>query len=259
MKKVFLYTLLTVFCSGALYALPGEAAFPQVERLDSKIQQTKMERQQNVAALKKDVLRATLSAKDEIARLQEPNFSMALQSIVKVMDAYNALRRVSVAAAAATSFEINAPFKAGWGARLKMAEFVLRESVVLPESMQGEFDAWAKQVLRDVANAANAPAAKDTLAKLSSARRTIYTMKSYNAGYMLQTLAPVMDAHNALRKADPALAALVSREINKPIKTGFCKRNVVISRFVQMESVSMPGKVQYEFDAWGAAIERDLK
>lgn len=259
MKKVFLYTLLTIFCVGAVNAFPGDVAFPQVNGLDGKIQKTKMIRQQNVAALQKDVLSAAVSAKNEIARLQEPNFSLALQSIVKVMDAYNALRRVSASAAAATSFEINAPFKAGWGAQLKMAEFVLRESVVLPESMQGEFDAWANQVLQDVASAVNAPAARETLEKLSSARRTINTMKTYNAGYVLQALAPVMDAHNALRKADPALAALVSREINKPIKAGFGGNGVVISRFVQMESVVVSGNLQYELDAWGAAMERDLK
>lgn len=259
MKKVFLYTLLTVFCAGAVHAFPDAAAFPQVNGLDGKIQKTKMERQQSVAVLQKQVLSATVSAKNEIARLQEPNFSMALQSIVKVMDAYNALRRVSASAAAATSFEINAPFKAGWGAQLKMAEFVLREDIVLPESMQVEFDAWAHQVLQDVASAANAPAAKETLERLSAARRTINTMKTYNAGYVLQSLAPVMDAHNALRKADPALAALVSREINKPITAGFGGNRVIVSRFVQMESVMVSGNLQYELDAWGAALERDLK
>ncbi len=259
MKKVFLYTLLTVFCAGAVHAFPDAAAFPQVNGLDGKIQKTKMERQQSVAVLQKQVLSATVSAKNEIARLQEPNFSMALQSIVKVMDAYNALRRVSASAAAATSFEINAPFKAGWGAQLKMAEFVLREDIVLPESMQVEFDAWAHQVLQDVASAANAPAAKETLERLSAARRTINTMKTYNVGYVLQSLAPVMDAHNALRKADPALAALVSREINKPITAGFGGNRVIVSRFVQMESVMVSGNLQYELDAWGAALERDLK
>ncbi len=259
MKKVFLYTLLTVFCAGAVHAFPDAAAFPQVNGLDGKIQKTKMERQQSVAVLQKQVLSATVSAKNEIARLQEPNFSMALQSIVKVMDAYNALRRVSASAAAATSFEINAPFKAGWGAQLKMAEFVLREDIVLPESMQVEFDAWAHQVLQDVASAANAPAAKETLERLTAARRTINTMKTYNAGYVLQSLAPVMDAHNALRKADPALAALVSREINKPITAGFGGNRVIVSRFVQMESVMVSGNLQYELDAWGAALERDLK
>lgn len=259
MKKVFLYTLLTVFCAGAVHAFPDAAAFPQVNGLDGKIQKTKMERQQSVAVLQKHVLSATVSAKNEIARLQEPNFSMALQSIVKVMDAYNALRRVSASAAAATSFEINAPFKAGWGAQLKMAEFVLREDIVLPESMQVEFDAWAHQVLQDVASAANAPAAKETLERLTAARRTINTMKTYNAGYVLQSLAPVMDAHNALRKADPALAALVSREINKPITAGFGGNRVIVSRFVQMESVMVSGNLQYELDAWGAALERDLK
>ena len=259
MKKVFLYTLLTVFCAGAVHAFPDAAAFPQVNGLDGKIQKTKMERQQSVAVLQKQVLSATVSAKNEIARLQEPNFSMALQSIVIVMDAYNALRRVSASAAAATSFEINAPFKAGWGAQLKMAEFVLREDIVLPESMQVEFDAWAHQVLQDVASAANAPAAKETLERLTAARRTINTMKTYNAGYVLQSLAPVMDAHNALRKADPALAALVSREINKPITAGFGGNRVIVSRFVQMESVMVSGNLQYELDAWGAALERDLK
>lgn len=259
MKKVFLYTLLTVFCAGAVHAFPDAAAFPQVNGLDGKIQKTKMERQQSVAVLQKQVLSATVSAKNEIARLQEPNFSMALQSIVKVMDTYNALRRVSASAAAATSFEINAPFKAGWGAQLKMAEFVLREDIVLPESMQVEFDAWAHQVLQDVASAANAPAAKETLERLTAARRTINTMKTYNAGYVLQSLAPVMDAHNALRKADPALAALVSREINKPITAGFGGNRVIVSRFVQMESVMVSGNLQYELDAWGAALERDLK
>ena len=259
MKKVFLYTLLTVFCAGAVHAFPDAAAFPQVNGLDGKIQKTKMERQQSVAVLQKQVLSATVSAKNEIARLQEPNFSMALQSIVKVMDAYNALRRVSASAAVATSFEINAPFKAGWGAQLKMAEFVLREDIVLPESMQVEFDAWAHQVLQDVASAANAPAAKETLERLTAARRTINTMKTYNAGYVLQSLAPVMDAHNALRKADPALAALVSREINKPITAGFGGNRVIVSRFVQMESVMVSGNLQYELDAWGAALERDLK
>ena len=259
MKKVFLYTLLTVFCAGSVHAFPAAAAFPQVNGLDGKIQKTKMERQQSVAVLQKNVQRATVSAKNEMARLQEPNFSMALQSVVKVMDAYNALRQVSASAAAATSFEINAPFKAGWGVQLKMAEFVLRESIVLPESMQAEFDVWARQVLQDVANVANAPAAKETLEKLSAARHTIHTMKTYNAGYMLQSLAPVMDAHNALRKTDPALAALVSREINKPIDAGFGKSRVVVSRFVQMESVVVSGNLQYDFDAWGAALERDLK
>ena len=259
MKKVFLYTLLTVFCAGAVHAFPDAAAFPQVNGLDGKIQKTKMERQQSVAVLQKQVLSATVSAKNEIARLQEPNFSMALQSIVKVMDTYNALRRISASAAATTSFEINAPFKAGWGAQLKMAEFVLREDIVLPESMQVEFDAWAHQVLQDVASAANAPAAKETLERLTAARRTINTMKTYNAGYVLQSLAPVMDAHNALRKADPALAALVSREINKPITAGFGGNRVIVSRFVQMESVMVSGNLQYELDAWGAALERDLK
>ena len=37
MKKVFLYTLLTIFCAGAVNAFPGDVAFPQVNGLDGKI------------------------------------------------------------------------------------------------------------------------------------------------------------------------------------------------------------------------------
>ena len=68
-----------------------------------------------------------------------------------------------------------------------------------------------------------------------------------------------MDAHNALRKDNPALAALLSREINKPIKTGYGKRNLVVSQFVAMESVNVYGSLQYELDAWARTIENDVK
>ncbi len=262
MKKAFVLTLLSVFSVGALSAFPvvdARAAAKGADGLEAKIEKAVMARKKSVSELEQAVLGASVTAKNEIARLKEPNFSMALQSLVKVMDAHNDLRKVSASAAASASFEINAPFKAGWGETLTVAQFVNRESVVLPERMQAEFDAWAAQLAKDVSNALNAPAARETLDVLAQARKYIGNMKEYNGNHILQSLTSVMDAHNDLRKANPALAALVSREINKPIKTGFGGSDLVVSRFVHMESVMVYGNLQHELDSWAAAIERDLK
>ena len=159
----------------------------------------------------------------------------------------------------AAAAEVNAPFKAGWGENLTVTQLINRESIVLYGSVQDEFNAWGAQLKQDQAAALKSPAARTVLSRLASSRKYISEAKDYNASFILQSLTQVMDAHNALRKDNPALAALLSREINKPIKTGYGKRNLVVSQFVAMESVNVYGSLQYELDAWARTIENDVK
>lgn len=257
MKKGLILSVFAVMAASAVFAFPSAPA--ENAALNAAVEKAVAAKKQDVAALQKALLTSSVLAKDEIARMKEPNFNWAFQSLTKVMDAYQALRKVSASAAVAASVEVNAPFKAGWGETLTVTQLINRESIVLYGSVQDEFNAWGAQLKQDQAAALKSPAARVVLSRLASSRKYIAEAKDYNASFILQSLTGVMDAHNALRKNNPALAALLSREINKPIKTGFGGADLVVSRFVAMESVNVYGSLQYELDAWAKSIEKDVK
>lgn len=255
MKRALILTVLAVFVSGAAFAQSSD----KVKGLDGKVKRAAVSHKADADKLKKDLDGALVTFRREVANLKEPNFGMAFQSMLKVMDAYNDLRKVSPAAASAAAFEINEPFKAGWGETLTVTQFINRESVVLFGKTQEEFDAFGYQLEKDLSNLNNVSAAREVLGALAQARNYISNMKQYNAGHILQSLVSVMDSHNDLRKVNPALAKRVSKEINKPIAPGFGGSALVVSRFVNMECVMVYGDTQNELDAWASAIERDLK
>lgn len=257
MKKGLFLSIFAVLAASAVCAFPSAPA--DNAALNAAVEKAVAAKKQDIASLQKAVLTSTVAAKNEIARMKEPNFNWAFQSLAKVMDAYQALRKVSASAAVAASVEVNAPFKAGWGETLTVTQLINRESIVLYGSVQDEFNAWGAQLKQDQAAALKSPAARVVLSRLASSRKYIAEAKDYNASFILQSLTGVMDAHNALRKNNPALAALLSREINKPIKTGFGGADLVVSRFVAMESVNVYGSLQYELDAWAKSIEKDVK
>lgn len=260
MKKDLLMSVFSLLVATAVFAVPNAAAAPEgAGAVASAIAKAVANQKPDLTHLKQAVITSSAVAKNEIARMKEPNFSWAFQSLVKVMEAYQELRQVSPAAAVAVSAEVNAPFKAGWGETLTVTQLINRESIVLYGSLQDEFNAWGAQLAQDQAAALKSPAARAVLSRLASSRSYIAKAKDYNASFILQSLTGVMDAHNALRKNNPALAALLSQEINKPIKTGFGGADLVVSRFVNMESVNVYGSLQYELDAWAQAIEKDLK
>lgn len=255
MKRALILTVLAVFAAGAAFAQSSD----KVKGLDGKVKTAAATHKLNTAKLEKDLNGSLVTFRQEVANMKEAKFGMAFQSLVKVMDSYNDLRKVSPAAAAAAAFEINEPFKAGWGETLTVTQFINRESVVLFGKTQEEFDAFGYQLEKDLADLNNVAAARDVMGSLAQARRYISNMKQYNAGHILQSLVSVMDSHNDLRKANPALAKQVSKEINKPIVTGFGGNNLVVSRFVNMESVMVYGDTQQELDAWAQALEKDVK
>ncbi len=260
MKKGIVFSVMAVLVASSVFAFPS-AYFPagETDTVNAALQKAVAAKKQDLRALEKAVLTSSVAAKDEIARMKEPKFNWVFQSLVKVMDAYQALRNVSVSAAQAAAVEVNAPFKTGWGETLTITQLINRESVVLQGSVQDDFNVWAAQLQKDESASLKSPAAQLVLSRLDTARQYIASAKEYNPSFILQTLASVMDEHNALRKINPALAALVSHEINKPIKTGYSKQNLVVSRFVAMESVNVYGSLQYELDAWAQNIERDVK
>lgn len=260
MKKGLILSVFAVLAAGSVFAFPS-GYFPkgEVEAVNAAVEKAVAAKKQDIRALEKAVLTSSVAAKDEIARMKEPKFDWAFQSLVKVMEAYRALRNVSVAAAQSAAVEINAPFTTGWGETLTITQLINRESVVLFPSVQEDFNLWGAQLQQDEAGSVKSPAAQQVLNCLAQARQSIAAAKEYNPNFILQTLTYVMDSHNALRKNNPALAALLSREINKPMKTGYSKQKLVVSQFVSMESVNAYGSLQYELDSWAQALERDVK
>lgn len=260
MKKGLLMSVFSMLVATVVFAVPNAAPAPKgADSVASAIAKAVANQKPDLTQLKQAVITSSVLAKNEIARMKEPNFSWAFQSLVKVMEAYQELREISPAAAVAVSAEVNAPFKAGWGEKLTVTQLINRESIVLYGSLQDEFNAWGAQLEEDQATALKSPAVRRVLNYLAASREYINNAKEYDASFILQSLAAVMDTHNVLRKNNPALAALLSREINKPIKTGFGGADLVISRFIAMESINVYGSLQYEMDAWAQAIEKDLK
>lgn len=258
MKRALFLTVLAVFVSGAAFAQASD----KVKGLDSKVKRAAVSHKAATDKLKKDLNGALVTFRSEVANLKEPNFSMAFQSMLKVMDAYNDLRKVSPAAASASAFEINEPFKAGWGETLTVTQFINRESVVLGArslSMQDEFDAFGYQLEKDLSDLNNVPAAREVMGALTQARNYLARMKGFNASNTLQALASVMDSHNDLRKTNPALAERVSKEINKPITTGY-NVQLVPSSFVEDQAcILLSDSFQNEFYDWADFLRKTSK
>lgn len=262
MKKGLVLTVLSVLVGSAVCgAFPVEQVHSPagIDGVEVKVRQAAAARKDNIADLQKAVITASVQAKNDIARMKEPKFSWAFQSLLRVKEAHEALRKAAPSAAVFASVEINAPFKAGWGEKLTVTQLIQRESVVLYGSLQDEFNVWGTQLAQDIAVAVKTPGAQQVLTRLSASRRLIGNMKEYNANKILQSLTDLMDAHNSLRKDNPALASLLSQEINKPVQTGFGGSKLVVSRFVNMQSVNVYGALQYELDAWARAIDKDVE
>ena len=88
MKKGLFLSIFAVLAASAVCAFPSAPA--DNAALNAAVEKAVAAKKQDIASLQKAVLTSTVAAKNEIARMKEPNFSWAFQSLVKVMDSYQA-------------------------------------------------------------------------------------------------------------------------------------------------------------------------
>ncbi len=100
---------------------------------------------------------------------------------------------------------------------------------------------------------------KQTLSALESFRKQALSYNYYDYNFMFQSMDGLREAYMALRAKDPSAARALAVQLNEPIKIANGNKTIKLVSYLNMETCTLWESEQVKFDAFGRALEADLK